>query len=108
MTDMALETATMIGVLATIASTGSFAPQAWKIIRTRETKDISTGMYGLTVAGFALWLAYGVALGQWPLIATNGICLVLAAFILVMKILPASGKRAVADAIDPSAGGPEP
>ena len=99
---MALDTSTLIiGVLAAITSTGSFAPQAWKIIKTRETKDISTGMYSLTVAGFALWLAYGVMLGQWPLIATNGICLVLAAFILVMKILPASGKRAVADTLDP-------
>src|ERR1700732_5480116 len=75
----------IIGVLAAISSTGSFAPQAWKIIKTRETKEISTGMYSLTVAGFALWLAYGVMLGQWPLIATNGICLALAAFILVMK-----------------------
>jgi hypothetical protein len=46
-----------------------------------------------------------VLLGQWPLIATNGICLVLAAFILVMKILPASGKRAVVDTLDPSADG---
>ena len=58
-------------------------------------------MYGLTVAGFALWLAYGVMLG--PLIATNSICFVLAAFILVMKLLPASGKRAVADTLDPFA-----
>jgi MtN3 and saliva related transmembrane protein len=57
------------------------------------------------VAGFALWLAYGVMLGQWPLTATNSICLVLAAFILVMKILPASGKCAVADTLDPSADG---
>ena len=49
---MALDTSTLIiGALAAIASTGSFAPQAWKIIKTRETKDISTGMYGLTVAG---------------------------------------------------------
>jgi MtN3 and saliva related transmembrane protein len=95
----------IIGVLAAISSTGSFAPQAWKIIKTRETKDISTGMYSLTVAGFALWLAYGVMLGQWPLIATNGICLALAAFILVMKILPASGKHAVADTLDPSVDG---
>jgi hypothetical protein len=31
--------------------------------------------------------------------------LVLAAFILVMRILPASGKRAVADTLDPSADG---
>src|ERR1700730_9685190 len=103
---MALDTSTLIiGVLAAINSTGSFAPQAWKIIKMRETKDISASMYSLPVAGFALWLAYVVMLGQWPLIATNGICLVLAAFILVMKILPASGKRAVADALDPAADG---
>jgi hypothetical protein len=70
-----------------------------------RNEDISTGMYGLTVAGFAMWFAYGVMLGQWPLIATNSICFVLAAFILVMKILPASGKRAVADTLDPSADG---
>ena len=103
---MALDTSTLIiGALAAITSTGRFAPQAWKIIKTRETKNISTGMYGLTVAAFALWLAYGAMLWQWPLIVTNNICLVLAAFILVMKILPASGKRAVADALDPSADG---
>jgi MtN3 and saliva related transmembrane protein len=103
---MALDTSTLIiGALAAITSTGSFAPQAWKIIKTRETKDIFTGMYGLTVAGFALWFAYGVMLGQWPLIATNSICFVLAAFILVMKILPASGKHAVADTLDPSVDG---
>ena len=79
---MALDPSTLIiGTLAAITSTASFAPQAWKIIKTRETKDISTGMYGLTVAGFALWLAYGMMLGQWPLIATNSICFVLAAFI---------------------------
>ena len=102
---MALDTSTLIiGALAATTSTGRFAPQAWKIIKTRETKNISTGMYGLTVAAFALWLAYGAMLGQCPLI-TNNICLVLAAFILVMKILPAAGKRAVADTLDPSADG---
>ena len=91
------------GALAAIASTASFAPQAWKIIKTRETKNLSTIMYGLTVLGFALWSAYGVMLGHWPLIASNSICFVLATFILVMKVLPASGKRAVADTFDPPA-----
>jgi MtN3 and saliva related transmembrane protein len=91
-----------LGAVAAITSTASFAPQAWKVIKTRETKGISTGMYGLTVLGFALWLAYGTVLRQWPLIASNGICLLLSAFILIMKILPASAKRAVADTLDPS------
>lgn len=93
--------ATLVGGVAATLSTASFAPQAWKIIKTRHTKDISTGMYTLTVVGFALWFAYGVLLGQWPLMASNGICLLLSAFILGMKLLPPSGKRAVAETLDP-------
>jgi MtN3 and saliva related transmembrane protein len=48
-----------------------------------------------------LWTAYGVLLAQWPLIATNAICLLLSAFILAMKILPRRRKEAVAEALDP-------
>jgi MtN3 and saliva related transmembrane protein len=58
-------------------------------------------MYAITVAGFALWLIYGIAISEWPLIVTNSICFTLAAFILVMKLLPQKGKDAVADLIDP-------
>ena len=47
---------TIIGTIAALCSTISFAPQAWKIIQTRETKDISLGMYLFTVTGFAAWL----------------------------------------------------
>ncbi len=93
---------TLLGTFAALCSTVSFAPQAWKIIRTRETKDISTGMYLLTVVGFAAWTSYGVALMQWPLIASNGLCFVLSAFILLMKLLPRAEKNAVADAVTPS------
>ena len=90
---------TLIGVFAAICSTVSFAPQAWKIIRTRETKDISTGMYLFTVTGFAAWTAYGALQSQWPLIASNSICLVLSAFILTMKLLPQGKKDKVAKKI---------
>lgn len=92
---------TIIGSLAAIASTISFAPQAWKIIKSRKTSDISLGMYAVTVCGFALWTVYGILLGEWPLIVTNSICFMLAGFILVMKILPARKKNKVADALDP-------
>jgi len=93
----------ILGSLAAIASTVSFAPQAIKIIRTRQTKDISLGMYAITVAAFALWCAYGVMLGQWPLIASNSICLLLSGFILMMKLLPRRAKDKVADAVTPKA-----
>lgn len=97
-----MDLVTALGAAAALASTTSFLPQAWKVIRTRDTSAISTGMYAVTVCGFALWLAYGWLLGQWPLIVTNGICLVLSAFILAMTLLPQRQKEAVADTLDPT------
>ena len=90
-------TTTLLGASAALASTISFTPQAWRIIRTGETHAISTGMYLITVVGFSLWTGYGIALGQWPLVVSNSICLLLSGFILAMKLLPRRRKKAVAD-----------
>ena len=49
-----------------------------------------------------MWSAYGVALMQWPIILCNTICLLLAAFILFMKLSPQRVKDEVADSIDPA------
>lgn len=89
----------VLGYGAAILSTVSFAPQAWKVIRSRRTRDISLGMYLLTVAAFALWLAFGILKREWPLVLSNGICLALSGFILTMKILPASKRKQVADSL---------
>ena len=101
---MAIEITTIIGALAAVASTTSFVPQAVKIIRTRDTDSISTGMYSVTVAGFILWTSYGVLLGAWPLYVSNGLSLLLSAFILTMKLLPPSSKEKVAAAVEPVVG----
>jgi MtN3 and saliva related transmembrane protein len=98
-----MDAATVVGSLATLASTTSFAPQAWKIVKTRDTGAISTGMYAVTVVGLVLWLAYGLLRREWPLIATNGVCLVLSAFILLMKLLPCPKREAVAVVLNPGA-----
>jgi MtN3 and saliva related transmembrane protein len=97
-----LDTVTIVGSVAAILSTISFMPQAIKVIRTRDTSSISTGMYSVTVLGFVLWTAYGLLQMAWPIIASNSICLILSAFILVMKLLPRAEKEKVADAIQPS------
>ena len=98
-----MEIVTVIGSLAAIASTVSFTPQAWKIIRTRDTAAISAPMYAITVVGFALWTSYGLMLGEWPIIVTNTICFVLSGFILTMKLLPRRERDKIADALDPDA-----
>lgn len=94
---------TVLGFAAALCSTVSFVPQAVRILKTRDTGALSAPMYGLTTLGFSLWLAYGIAKSEWPLILTNGICLVLAAFILTMTVASARQKNRIADAIDPDA-----
>lgn len=98
-----MDATTIVGYLATLCSMTSFTPQAWKIIKTRETEGISARMYGVTVVGFALWLTFGLLKGEWPIIITNAVCLALAAFILAMRLLPKPRKDAVANALDPTA-----
>ena len=94
----------LVGFAATACSVSSFVPQAWKVIRTRDMTGVSKQMYAITVVGFSLWLTYGLLLMQWPLILTNGTCLLLSGFILAMKILPRGRRDAVAQALDPGAG----
>jgi MtN3 and saliva related transmembrane protein len=75
-----------IGYLAATLTTCSFVPQVWKTFRSRDVSGISLGMYSVFACGVALWLAYGVLLGAWPIVAANGITLALAMCILVMKL----------------------
>ena len=76
----------LIGYLAAFLTTSSFVPQAWLTFRTRDVRGISLGMYSVFTAGVALWLAYGIALGAWPIVVANAITLALALAILVMKL----------------------
>jgi MtN3 and saliva related transmembrane protein len=97
-----MEIASVVGSLAAICSTISFAPQAWQIIKTRDTESISLSAYVVTVIGFSLWLLYGILRAEWPIIASNAICLGLASFILFMKIVPQREKEAISAALDPT------
>jgi MtN3 and saliva related transmembrane protein len=75
-----------IGLVAACLTTIAYAPQAIKTWRTRSTKDISLGMFALMVAGVALWLVYGVMIGDLPLILGNVVTLSLSGTILVLKL----------------------
>lgn len=76
-----------LGYTAATLTTGSFALQAWHTFRTRDVSGISLGMYGAFTLGVALWLAYGVVLRSWPITLANTLTLLMAASILVMKIV---------------------
>ena len=50
-------------------------------------------MYGAFTLGVALWLAYGLALGEWPIVAANAVTLALSATILAVKVLEDRKRR---------------
>jgi MtN3 and saliva related transmembrane protein len=77
----------LLGYAAAALTTGSFLPQALLTLRTRDVSGISLAMYGCFTAGVALWLGYGLMLGEWPIVVANFVTLALAATILVTKIV---------------------
>jgi MtN3 and saliva related transmembrane protein len=75
-----------IGAVGAVLTTICWLPQAVQILRERDTRAISlTATAGFTV-GMALWLVYGVALADWPLIGSSVVTLALMLVILGMKL----------------------
>ena len=83
---MTLPSAELVGYFAAGLTTISFVPQAWLTFRTRDVSGVSLGMYSVFTVGVALWLLYGVMLNAWPIVLANGVTLVLAVSMLVMKL----------------------
>jgi len=76
----------IIGLIAAFLTTGSFLPQAIKVIKTKNTSDLSLSMYSMFAGGVCLWLAYGFLIDSLPIIIANVVTLMLSGTILFMKI----------------------
>jgi MtN3 and saliva related transmembrane protein len=75
-----------VSAIAATLTTAAFVPQALHIIRYKETKAISLIMYVAFASGVALWLVFGILIGNWPIMLSNGITLVLTLAIVGMKL----------------------
>ena len=59
--------------------------QIRKIVRHRSSHGLSIGYMSVLFIGFLLWLAYGIALGNWAMIVPN----VVAAIVIVATMMVA-------------------
>jgi MtN3 and saliva related transmembrane protein len=75
-----------IGTSGAILTTVCWVPQAIKIVRDRETRAISLSGTLLCVVGVLLWLVYGLAIVDGPLIGSSIVTFAMTATILVLKI----------------------
>lgn len=76
----------LLGFAAATCTTAAFLPQVLRTVRTRDTAGISLWMYLIFSTGIVLWLAYGLAIGDWPIIVANTATLLLSLPILALKL----------------------
>lgn len=83
---MALSPVQAIGAAGALLTTLCWVPQAVKIIRERDTRAISLPGTFLCVVGVLLWLVYGLAIADVPLIGSSVVTFAMTAVILVLKM----------------------
>jgi MtN3 and saliva related transmembrane protein len=76
----------IIGVAGAMLTTLCWLPQALKIMRERQARALSLPATAAFTLGIGLWLIYGLAIGDWPLIGSNAVTLALMAVILATKL----------------------
>jgi MtN3 and saliva related transmembrane protein len=85
----AVATSALVDVIGTggaALTTLCWVPQTLKIMRDRDTRAISLPGTTLCVIGVLLWLIYGLAIVDGPLIGSSIATLVMTALILALKI----------------------
>lgn len=76
----------LLGATGALLTTVCWLPQTLKVLRERDTRALSLRATGSFTVGITLWLVYGIAINDWPLIGSSAVTLVLIAPILVLKL----------------------
>ena len=75
-----------LGYFAGTITVLSFLPQVLRAWRTRQTRDLSLGMFALLVTSGLLWMLYGALTRDWPVVATNAGMVALNGALVVAKL----------------------
>ena len=75
-----------IGGAGAVLTTICWLPQAVRVVRTKDTRAISLATNLIFATGILLWLVYGIALNNWPLIVANAISMLFTLVIIAMKL----------------------
>ena len=75
-----------LGTLAAWVTTGSFCLQVLHIVKNKETKALSLGMWSALFFGVACWTGYGFRVHDIPVMMANGITALLAITVIGLKL----------------------
>jgi len=75
----------VVGLIATVFTTGAYVPQALKIIKTKSTQSLSVPTYTMISIGSAMWVYYAFTRADIPVMIANGVTGMLTIAILILK-----------------------
>lgn len=75
-----------VGLVAAVLTTMAFIPQAYKTIKTQETKNLSLITFLMIFLGTILWSVHGIMINDNPLIIANAITAFLSGIIVFLKL----------------------
>lgn len=61
----------IIGIVAGLFTSIAMLPQLIKVLKTKETADLSITMICVLIAGVSLWVYYGFLQKEMPIILSN-------------------------------------
>lgn len=82
----------IVGYIAGFCTAIAQFPQAYKVYKTKNTDSISIGMYSIMTLGIVFWFSYGLLLSDWPMILSNGVCLLPSFYTLYVTVKNLSHK----------------
>ena len=82
-----------IGICAAVLTSLSYLPQVQKARPRGSTSNLSLKMLLALTTGLLLWIAYGLARGDWIIVAANSVGAALSGSVLAFKIRDMRSER---------------
>ncbi|WP_330745369.1 SemiSWEET transporter [Chryseobacterium sp. CP-77] len=77
----------ILGIVAGVLTSISMIPQLVKVIREKNVEDISLLMLLVLISGLSLWVWYGFAKDELPIILSNAFAVLVNVSLLVCYII---------------------
>jgi len=76
----------ILGLIAGALTSIAALPQLLKVLKTKNTKDLSAMMLVILISGLSLWVWYGFINDELPIILSNAFAVLLNMVLLFCKL----------------------
>jgi MtN3 and saliva related transmembrane protein len=76
----------IVGVISGVLTSVSMLPQFFKLIKKKDSKDVSLGMLAVLIAGVGGWIYYGILRSDLIIVLTNSFAFLVNLLTMILAI----------------------